>query len=87
MLVSCGVWRVRWCVSAAVLLCLRARCFALTSCLLMSCRFLALSKSSFYNSSVKNTLLQDAVTHRQSIAIFTLQNSVLLSSVKIAMPV
>ena len=27
VLVSCGVWRVRRCVSAAVLLCLRARCF------------------------------------------------------------
>ena len=45
--------------------------------------------ASFYNSSVKKkkTLLQDAVTHRQSIAILTLQNSVLLSSVKIAIPV
>ena len=27
MLVSGGVWRVRRCISAAVLLCLRARCF------------------------------------------------------------
>ena len=29
MLVSCGSWRVRRCISVAVLLCLRARCFAL----------------------------------------------------------
>ena len=29
MLVSCGVWRVRRCISAAVLLCQCARCFAL----------------------------------------------------------
>ena len=37
VLVSCGVWRVRRCVSAAVLLCLRARGFALTSCFLKLC--------------------------------------------------
>ena len=37
VLVSCGVWRVRRCVSAAVLLCHRERGFALTSYLLKLC--------------------------------------------------
>ena len=35
--------------------------------------------ASFYNSSVKNTLLQDAPRNSQSIAIFTLQNTVFLA--------
>ena len=87
MLVSCGVWRVRRCVSAAVLLCLRARGFALMSCLLKLCRFLAPKYTSFYNSSVKITLLLDAAKKKPKHCNFTLQNTVFLSSVKIAIPV
>ena len=63
MLVSRGVWRVPWCVSAAVLLCLRARGFALTPCQPKLCRFLAQWYTTFDNSGVKNTLLQDAANN------------------------
>ena len=87
MLVSCGVWRVRRCVSAAVLLCLRARGFALMSCLLKLCRFLALKFSSFYNSSVKITMLQDAAKKKPKHCNFYTAKNSSPSSVKIAIPV
>ena len=55
VLVSCGVWRVRRCVSPAVLLCLRARGFALMSCLLKLCRLSRMTQKRNRGDGVSRT--------------------------------
>ena len=77
VLVSCGVWRVRRCVSAAVLLCLRARGFALTSCPLKLCH---LSRETLKRNRGDGEYRTRPGEHRRRTNLLNCQNPLVLVS-------